>query len=196
MLYELTHFIQAKIPWIWNIVEFANSELFAIQHRITLKELPALLGDYQNELAMTMAAETDAVALAEFFAEQPEDAFVFFKPHAFDEKTLRKLAKRKASLGKMVDINAQGQGIGKKMCLCAMVVASKLDLRMYETISKENIASLYSTQHVLDVKIVKEMGNGYLYKEDIKKKADRWGYVIDIHVFIIVAPQEGLLYAA
>ena len=62
----------------------------------------------------------------------------------------------KAYLGKMVDADYRGKGLGKDMCLAAMDLASMLKLRMYETISKDNLSSLYSTQKVLDVKIIKE----------------------------------------
>ena len=37
-------------------------------------------------------------------------------------------------------------------------------------ISKDNLASLYSTQKVLETKVIEEMANGYLYIEDIRKK--------------------------
>ena len=77
----------------------------------------------------------------------------------------------KAFLGKMVDVNAQGKGIGTQMCLCAMDIAKALGLRMFETISKDNIASLRSTEKVLDVRIVEEMDNNYLYIEDLRKKS-------------------------
>lgn len=135
--------------------------------------------------------------LAVFFEAQPEDAFQYFRPHAFDEITLRKLQKRKsflmfcvrnpekrivgyfflrcffigkAFLGKMVDENSQGKGIGTMMCLCAMDIANMIDVRMFETISKENIPSLRSTQKVLNVRIVEELQNGYLYIEDLGRK--------------------------
>lgn len=56
------------------------------------------------------------------------------------------------------------------MCLAAMDLASILKLRMYETISKDNLSSLYSTQKVLDVKIIRELPDNYLYIEDFPKE--------------------------
>lgn len=53
-----------------------------------------------------------------------------------------------------------------------------------------------SIQHVLEVKIVKEMRNGCLYIEDIPKKLSGWGYLVDMQEFISVMPKEGHLYAA
>ena len=144
-------------------------------------------------------APADIPQLVEFFSAQPTDAFKYFRPHNFDEKTLRKLQKRKsylmycvrdsagqivgyfflrcffigkAFLGKIVDYRSQGEGIGTQMCLCAMDIAKALGLRMFETISKDNIASLRSTEKVLDVRIIEEMDNGYLYIEDLGRKTE------------------------
>ena len=76
----------------------------------------------------------------------------------------------KAYLGKIVDHDHQGKGIGKMMCLCAMDIASALGLRMFETISRDNLSSLYSTQNVLVTRIVKEMPDNYLMIEDLRRK--------------------------
>lgn len=203
MIYEITHYVQEKMPWAWNLVEWGNAEVFALQHRKGLKRISAVLEKYTDKFHIVEATLGDDIpALVKFFAEQPEEAFKFFKPHEFDDKTLRKLVKRKsflmflvkdreeivgyfflrcffigkAFLGKMVDKDMQGKGIGKKMCSCAMDVATMLGLRMFETISKENLASLNSTQKVLDTKIIEEMDNGYLYIEDLQKNPNRGGY--------------------
>lgn len=52
-----------------------------------------------------------------------------------------------------------------------MDLASAIGLKMFETISKDNLASLHSTQNVLEVRIIKEMSNNYIYIEDIRKKS-------------------------
>ena len=194
MVYELTHYLQEKLPFLWEVVEWGNSTLF--QARYGRRDISAVLEQYPG---LTEVQVADVPALTRFFAAQPEDAFRFFRPHEFDEKTLRKLQRRKsflmycvrdeegrivgyfflrcffigkAFLGKMVDVNSQGKGIGTQMCLCAMDIAQALRLRMFETISKENIASLRSTEKVLNTRIVEEMENGYLYIEDLGRKTE------------------------
>ena len=95
--------------------------------------------------------------MVKFFAEQPEQSFEFFTPHAFDAKTIKKLIRRKSHLsflildgdkiigyyflrcffigksflGKMVDYRYRGRGVGKTMCMSAMDVAMALGLRSY-----------------------------------------------------------------
>lgn len=205
MIYKISHFVQEKLPWAWNMVEWGNEAVFVLQHHKTLKELPVVLERYTDRFRVSIAGVKDVPALAEFFEQQPEDAFNFFKPHEFNEKTLFQLAKRKsflmfifkdgevvvgyfflrcffigkAFLGKMVDFRFQRKGIGKQMCCCAMDVATMLGMRLFETISKDNLASLYSTQNVLDVIVIEEMDNGYLYIEDLRKKSNRGGLYLN-----------------
>ncbi len=194
MVYQLTHFLQKKLPFIWEFVEWGNSMFFQIRYGQGMFKLKGILQHYPG---FSEVVAEDVSELVRFFEAQPEDAFRFFRPHTLDEKTLRKLQKRKsflmycvrdfegkivgyfflrcffigkAFLGKMVDVNSQGKGIGTQMCLCAMDIAQALGLRMFETISKENIASLRSTEKVLNIRIIEEMENNYLYIEDLGKK--------------------------
>lgn len=193
MLYQLAHYLQNKVKPIWALVEAINAGLFRLRYGRRVRQLPDVVSAYPGVARATL---DDIPDLASFFSKQPEEAFEYFKPHGFDEKSLTKLVKHpsmlmyvvkdegtivgyfflrcffigKSYLGKMVDFHRQGQGIGQKMCCCAMDIASSLGIRMFETISKDNLASLYSTQKVLETKIIEEMANGYLYIEDIRKK--------------------------
>lgn len=195
MLYQLSHYIKDKLPFIWNLVEFTNEKLFLVRYRKRLKGVPDYLEQYQGTYQIKEATLGDIQPLVAFFAKQPEEAYTYFRPHEFDEKTLKHLVKNrshlmflvydekeligyyflrcffmgKGFLGKMVDHNHQGKGIGKLMCQSAMDVATNLHLRMFETISKDNISSLYSTQKVLDTRLVEELDNNYIYIEDFPK---------------------------
>ena len=195
MIYKLAHFFQAHLAFLWNSIEYVNAWLFKIRYGQKVQEIaPTILAQYPQTYAVSPA---DIPALESFFSKQPAEAFEYFKPHDFDEKTLLRLAKNpsflmymvkdgdeivgyfflrsffmgKSFLGKMVDFQSQGKGIGKKMCCCAMDLASAIGLKMFETISKDNLASLYSTQNVLEVRIIKEMSNNYIYIEDVRKKS-------------------------
>lgn len=173
------------------MVEWGNSEVFALQHRKGLKELPALLEKNTDRFAVTLAQEADATALAKFFNEQPEEAFKFFHPHEFDERSLLKLIRRKSFLmflvkdgeeivgyfflrcfangntfkGRIVDARHRNQGIAKLMGNVINEVVLHLGLRLFTTISPENYASLASTKAVNDIKIVRTLENGYYYIE-------------------------------
>ena len=197
MVYELTHFLQNKMPFIWEMVEWGNSILFRLRYGRKQSRVQGILQRYRGFAEVDL---DDVSELVRFFDTQPEAAFQYFRPHGFDEKTLRKLQRRKsflmycvrnsdgrivgyfflrcffigkAFLGKMVDIDSRGKGIGTEMCLCAMEIAEALGLRMFETISKDNVASLRSTEKVLNVHIIEEMENGYLFIEDLGKKQSK-----------------------
>lgn len=168
-----------------------------MQHRRGLKEIPALLEKYTDRFRVTVAAKEDAAAMERFFKRQPEEAFKFFHPHEFDEKSLLKLIRRKSFLmflvkdgeeivgyfflrcfangntfkGRIVDAGRRNQGIAKLMGNVINEVVLYLGLRLFTTISPENYASLASTKAVNDIKIVRTLENGYYYIECTPKSA-------------------------
>ncbi len=190
MLYELTHTIQRKMPWAWEVVELLNGIVCGWK-----------MGDVQNlrnclPEGMRIADINDAGKLRDFFARQPEESFKWFRPHSFDEGTMRKLLGRKSYiiyvleeegkiigyaflrcfingkcfLGKMVDVNHQGKGICTKLCEVGMDIAQKTGFRMFESINKENIGSMKASQKACDVIVVEELDNGDLLIEDKPRK--------------------------
>ena len=195
-MYKLAHFLRDNLPFIWDLVDWLNGLLFYIRYGRKSKSLPTVIEAASKGYEVVEISSLKTSDLESFFASQPEDAFMYFKPHGFDSKSLQKLQKNKAFLGyivkngntpvgyfflrsfffgkaylgKMVDHAHQGNGIGKMMCLCAMDIASAFGLRMFETISKANLSSLFSTQNVLETRIVKEMPDNYLMIEDLRRK--------------------------
>lgn len=194
MIYEVTHYVQAKMPFLWNGIEKINEWLFVLRYG---NKLSTVAKKEQHGPYIYRRLNTEDVAtLVEFFGRQPEDSFRYFKPHKFDADTVSRLLRNKSYLaygvmsgdkcvgyyflrsyfigksylGKLVDADLRGQGIGKQMCLHLMDVAMALGLHMYETISKDNLSSLYATQRVLETKVIKELPNNYLYIEDLRKK--------------------------
>lgn len=198
MLYKLAHILRDKFGFLWNIIEWLNALVFALTHRAALKKIPEILQEFSDKFTLRLVEPTDAAPLANFFAEQPEEAFKFFKPHAFDEKTLSKIIKNRAFLtflvldgekivgyfflrcfvngksfrGKIVDYRYRGKGIAKLQGLAATKVASALEMRVFGTISPENYASLASSKAVNEVKIVETLENGYYYIEYLPKRDD------------------------
>ena len=195
MLYKLAHFLQERFSFIWDFIEILNSWIFTLRYGRKLKGIQTILTKHQGDFIVREATLKDIDAIVTFFEAQPKESFDFFKPHSFDAPTTKKLIKNKSYLffivldnnkvvgyyflrsffvgksylGKLVDYRYRGKGIGKMMCLSAMEVAIHCGLRMFETISKDNLASLYSTQKVLDTRIIEEMEDNYIYIEDLPK---------------------------
>lgn len=80
---------------------------------------------------------------------------------------LRSFVHGQTYLGKMVDHEHQGQGIGKLMCKAAMDVALTLGVRMFESINMRNMASMRSTGAVLKQVVLQELEHGDLLIEDL-----------------------------
>ena len=191
MLYRFAHIVQAKLPWLWECVEEVNAALFYTK----VKNKWACLNRIFPS-GVRMLDPSDAIALAAFFANQPKESFHWFRPHAFDETTLRKLLKRKSYLmyvqeeggviigyaflrcffhgkcflGKMVDANHQGKGVCTNLCAVGMDIADTLGLRMFESINKENVGSMKASQKACEVIIVEELEGGDILIEDRKRK--------------------------
>ncbi|MBR0047439.1 MAG: GNAT family N-acetyltransferase [Bacteroidaceae bacterium] len=189
MLYELAHWLQNKCPWMWEAVEELNAAVCGLK-----------IGDGRRlqkcmSVGVRLADINDAGRLADFFARQPEDSYKWFRPHGFDEATLRKLLRRKSYivyvmeeddeiigyaflrcfvngkcfLGKMVDVNHQGKGVCTKLCAVGMNVVETLGWRMFESINKENIGSMKASQKACDVIVVEELEDGDVLIEDRPK---------------------------
>lgn len=167
--------------------------------------MPQLLKNYQERLAVSEVHVQDCEKLAAFFNEQPEDAFIFFRPHEFDLKSLVKLTRRKSFLmfkvtdrekivgyfflrcfangsafkGRMVDYRRRNLGIAKLMGVVINETVLTMGLRLYATISPQNYSSLASTQAVNDIKVVKVLENGCYYIECAPKKPDKGGGFIN-----------------
>ncbi len=131
--------------------------------------------------------------LVAFFERQPEEAYTYFRPHGFDSKSIKLLQRNKAFLGyvlkdkvngaisgycfnrcflhgqgfrgRMVDIDYRGKGLGTAMNKILNEVGFGIGLRLFETVSKDNVASYRSAMSASNVKVVKELEHNELYLE-------------------------------
>ena len=195
MLYKIAHILRDRFGFLWNLVEWGNALVFALTHRSALKKIPAILQECSGTYTLRLAELTDAAALATFFAEQPEDAFTFFKPHAFDENSLKKIIRNKAFLtflvldkekiggyfflrcfvngkcfkGYIVDHSYKGRGLAKLEGMALNKVNEILRLRMFGSISPHNPASMAAAKAVNEIRIIETLENGDYYIEFLPK---------------------------
>ena len=191
MLYAIAHFLRDKLGWLWSIIESVNSMLFSARYGKKLKsfsflELPA----GYSVLAMR---DVPTEKVVEFFECQPEEAYTFFRPHGFDAKSIKRLQRNRSFLayllhdnangqiagycfnrcffhgvgyrGRMVDINYRGKGLGTAMNKMLNEVGFGLGLRLFETVSKDNVASYRSALSASNVKVIEEMKGNEIYLE-------------------------------
>lgn len=194
MLYTIAHFLRDKLPFIWDLVDILNSWLFGIRFGKRLRAVEAeVLRKYEAETGMKVVpmAEVDTQVLVDFFAAQPEEAYTFFKPHGFDAKSLKKLQRLKSFVayvqiedskiagycfvrsffhgkgfrGRMVGIDHRGRGLGTKMNRMMNDVGFSIGLRLFETVSKDNVASYRSALSASNVRVVEDMPHNELHLE-------------------------------
>ena len=196
MLYKLAHILKERFGFIWDFVEWGNATAFSLIHRQQLKSIPQVLADCSGEYQFRLAKPTDVSTLVTFFANQPEEAYEFFKPHDFDATSIKKVIDNKAFQsivvwkeqtivgyfflrcfvngkcfrGKIVDKNWQGRGIAKQMGIVMTKVSQALGMRMFGSISPENYASLASAKASNEIKIHQTLDNGYYYIEFLPKQ--------------------------
>lgn len=195
MLYKIAHFLREKLGWLWIIIEWANGLVFSLRYGKKLKSFSFTNIPFGYDLLTMRELATEK--LVDFFAHQPEEAFTYFHPHGFDEKSLKRLQRNKAFLGyvlldksnnqiagycfnrcffhgqgfrgRMVDIDYRGKGLGTAMNKILNEVGFGIGLRLFETVSKDNVASYRSALSASNVKVVKEMENNELYLEVLPK---------------------------
>ena len=67
--------------------------------------------------------------------------------------------------GRMVDINYRGKGLGTAMNRLLNEVGFGIGLSLFETVSKDNVASYRSALSASNVKVVQELPHNELYLE-------------------------------
>lgn len=194
MLYTLAHFLRDKFPYIWDLIDALNSSFFSLKYGRKLKVIEGIvLQQYAKTFGMDVVRlrEVPTEKLVTFFAAQPEDAYTFFRPHGFDYKSVRKLQRNRSFLayvlidngqlaaycfvrsffmgkgfrGRMVGIDFRGRGLGTLTNKLMNDVGFGIGLRLFETVSKDNVASYRSALSASKVKIVEELDHNELYLE-------------------------------
>lgn len=199
MLYAIAHFLRDKMPWLWNLVDILNSWLFSMRFGSKLRKIEIEnLERYGKECGMRIVPirEVPTEVMVAFFDAQPEEAFTFFKPHGFDAKSIKRLQRNLAFLGyvlldgsaiagycfirsffmgkgfrgRMVGISRRGRGLGTLMNRLMNDVGFGIGLRLFETVSKRNVASYRSAMSASDVKVIEELEDDELYLEIVNSK--------------------------
>lgn len=196
MLYEIAHTIKERCGFLWDAIECGNALAFSVMYRKGLKRIPEILEKYSTDFTLRLATKDDIPDMVKFFAEQPENAFKFFKPHGFDEKSLKKIVCNKSFItflvlsgesivgyfflrsfvngksfkGYMVDYRWRKKGIAKLEGIVMNEVVQTLGIRMFGSISPENEASMAAAKAVNEVNVLKTLENGDYYIEFLPKE--------------------------
>ena len=96
MILEILKKIKTSCPWIWEMIEGFNGIVVGFLYGNKIREATAnALKDVESPYRFRQLMSDDAESLVEFICRQPEGFDKFFKPHAFDLKTFRKVLKNR-----------------------------------------------------------------------------------------------------
>lgn len=199
MIYSFAHFLRDKLPFIWSIIDVLNSCLFTLRYGRKLKTIEAKVRQKYAKISGMEVLQFRDVSidkLTAFFSSQPKDAFTFFKPHDFDRKSLKKLKRNRSFLayiliqndhvaaycfvrsffigkgfrGRMVGMAFRGKGLGTLMNKLMNEIGFGIGLRLFETVSKDNVASYRSAMSASKVKVVEELEHNELFLEILNEE--------------------------
>ena len=194
MIYTIAHFFRDKLPFIWDLIDIFNSSLFSLKYGRKLKRVEeSVLMQYAltSGFEIVRLKEVPMDKLEKFFAFQPEEAYTYFKPHGFDGKNLKKLQRNSSFLayvlienshvaaycfvrsffigkgfrGRMVGIDYRNRGLGTLLNKLMNDIWFGIGLRLFETVSRDNIASYRSALSASKIRIIAELEHNELYLE-------------------------------
>jgi hypothetical protein len=186
-------FIKHRLGFIWRIIEKANAWGFTLLYGRRLGQRTKEVFDtvampaYQyRELEWT-----DLESLRDLVAKQVSEDLEYFKPHGFDLDSLRKQKKnsaflmmgvwdgpkmigyfflrffvnRKCFVGRLIDTEYRGKGIGKVMNTIMYETAWKMRFRCLSTISRNNKAVMQAHSKNQALVVLRELDNDFLLVE-------------------------------
>lgn len=193
MLVRILIYIKHHFSFIWQAIERLNGLLFRLLHgrmfNMLVQEITQ--GNSLPEFTFRTIAVNDMPALHELINKQAPGRLDYFKPHGFDEKSLKKAFRnpsflmmgafegqrmigyfflrcfwnRKCFVGRLIDEPYEGKGIGRVMNSIMYNTGWKAGFRVLSTISRDNKWVMKSHAGNPTMVILKELDNNFLFVE-------------------------------
>ena len=193
---KLLIFIKHHLTFIWRIIESVNSVFFYLLHYAVLQKVmtEVLSARSEGPFLYRQLQREDAGLLFELIRAQKKSDLDYFKPHKFDLRSIQKQFENRSFLmmgafenerligyfflrlfvtkrcfvGRIIDSEYRGRGVGVIMNTIMYETAWKLDFRCLSTISRNNKSVIKAHARNEYVKVIKELQNDYLLVEFIK----------------------------
>jgi len=179
------------MPFVWKSAEFCNAWSFGRRYTSRLEQIEQEAFQMATPYRMQRMTDISADELAAFFLSQPDDIYRWFTPHGFETRDIITLQHNPSFLayvlrqdeqivayfflrcfcngtcyfGRMVDYHHRNQGIGKLINRVSFYMSEAMQLKSYQTISNNNIASIKSCTGAYRLQPIGTTANGdILYK--------------------------------
>ena len=193
---KLLIFIKHHLRFLWIIIENINDYLFSRFYYQNMNSVILMvLKKYTlSDFNIRVLKPEDAYSLYELINTQSDNDLKYFKPHGFDIGSIKKqfgkkaflmmgvfdneklvgyfflrfFANKKCFVGRLIDKNYRGKGIGNVMNNIMYNIAWGMNFRCLSTISKNNKAVIGAHKKNQNMVVLKELQNDYLLVEFVK----------------------------
>jgi RimJ/RimL family protein N-acetyltransferase len=190
---KLLIFIKHRFGFLWKLIEWGNGLLFSILHERSMERVLPSVFSGTGSAAYTFRRLTpaDAEALHGLIASQEASDLLYFRPHGFDLPSIKKQFKKRAFLmmgsfdqermtgyfflrffankkcfvGRLIDREYRGKGIGNMMNDLMYGTAWRMGFRCLSTMSKNNRAVMHAHAKNASMIRLKELRNDYILVE-------------------------------
>ena len=147
-----------------------------------------------SRLIYKKLVDSDIQSLFDLLASQPTSDLEYFKPHRFDIQSLnvhlknpsflmmgaydngkmigyfflRLFANKTCFVGRLIDHNSRGKGVGKGMNFYMYEIAWRMGFKCLSTISRNNLAVMRAHSNNRNMLILKELKDDYLLVEFVR----------------------------
>jgi RimJ/RimL family protein N-acetyltransferase len=186
-------FIKHNFAFLWKIIEWGNGLLFSMLFKTRLETiLPTVLYEFAAlPFSYAKLDLSDAEALNNLINSQEASDLMYFRPHGFDMNSiikqfkshsflmmgvfngdkmigyffLRFFTNKKCFVGRLIDKDYRGKGIGPVMNAIMYETAWRMGFRCLSTISRNNSSVIWAHVKNQSMVILKELHNDYLLVE-------------------------------
>lgn len=189
-------FIKHHLSFLWKAIEWGNGFIFCLFYKAKIEEvLPLVFQSFAKApYTYRKLRLSDAGLLSEMIARQDASDLEYFRPHRFNLASVRKqfnkcsflmmgvfeeekiigyfflrfFANRKCFVGRLIDKNYRGMGIGNVMNKIMYETAWRMGFRCLSTISRHNKAIMKAHSKNQKMRVIKELQHDYLLVEFIR----------------------------
>ena len=190
---QILLFIKHNLGFIWIIIERVNDLLFyLLYHKRLDKVAREVFKEIQHHsVVFKRISIAESASLYELIRNQPASDLTYFKPHSLEFKSivrqtrkpsflmmgafindslvgyffLRLFVNRKCFVGRLIDKNYRGHGIGVTMNRIMYEIAWRMKFRCLSTISRNNHAVIKAHSGNRYMSVLKELKDDYLLVE-------------------------------